>query len=104
MVQGVREMCDVCETNLFNYHWACGRCGFVVCVDCYHDRQNDLIRTWPNAQHTDDHNFNSNGGDSSDSGADGKAHKHSLDLNKYEQKDKYCWLLCTNRTITMINV
>lgn len=35
VVQGVREMCDVCETTLFNYHWTCGKCGFVVCIDCY---------------------------------------------------------------------
>ena len=35
VVQGVREMCDVCETTLFNYHWACNKCGFVVCLDCY---------------------------------------------------------------------
>lgn len=35
VVQGVREMCDVCETTLFNFHWACGKCGFVVCIDCY---------------------------------------------------------------------
>jgi len=35
VIQGVREMCDVCETTLFNYHWACGKCGFVVCIDCY---------------------------------------------------------------------
>ena len=37
MVQGVREMCDACETNLFNFHWSCGRCGFVVCAGCYSD-------------------------------------------------------------------
>lgn len=35
VVQGVREMCDVCETTLFNFHWACRKCGFVVCLDCY---------------------------------------------------------------------
>lgn len=40
VVQGVREMCDVCETTLFNYHWACGKCGFVVCIDCYKVRIN----------------------------------------------------------------
>ena len=34
-VKGVREMCDVCKTTLFNYHWICGRCGFYVCLDCY---------------------------------------------------------------------
>ena len=32
---GVREMCDVCDTTLFNMHWVCHKCGFVVCLDCY---------------------------------------------------------------------
>jgi len=31
---GVREMCDVCLTTIFNYHWACAKCGFGVCIDC----------------------------------------------------------------------
>ena len=39
VVQGVREMCDVCETTLFNFHWACGKCGYVVCIDCYKARK-----------------------------------------------------------------
>ena len=34
-VQGVREMCDVCATTIFNVHWVCHRCGFGVCLDCY---------------------------------------------------------------------
>lgn len=34
-VDDVREMCDVCNTTLFNYHWTCGECCFVVCIDCY---------------------------------------------------------------------
>ena len=38
VVQGVREMCDSCEATLFNNHWACGKCGFVVCIDCYRTR------------------------------------------------------------------
>lgn len=38
-VQGVREMCDVCSTTLFNYHWVCSTCGFVVCIDCYKGRK-----------------------------------------------------------------
>ena len=37
-VQGVREMCDVCDTTLFNIHWVCRKCGFVVCIDCYRMR------------------------------------------------------------------
>ncbi|KAI4459227.1 jmjc domain-containing histone demethylation protein [Holotrichia oblita] len=46
VVQGVREMCDVCETTLFNFHWACGKCGFVVCLDCYKGRKNKSIKIW----------------------------------------------------------
>ncbi|XP_044259343.1 lysine-specific demethylase 3A [Tribolium madens] len=46
VVQGVREMCDVCETTLFNFHWACGKCGFVVCLDCYKSRKNGSIKVW----------------------------------------------------------
>jgi len=37
-VQGVREMCDVCDTTLFNIHWVCRKCGFVVCIDCFRMR------------------------------------------------------------------
>ncbi|XP_022919363.2 probable JmjC domain-containing histone demethylation protein 2C isoform X1 [Onthophagus taurus] len=46
VVQGVREMCDVCETTLFNIHWTCGKCGFVVCLDCYKGRKNKTIKIW----------------------------------------------------------
>ncbi|XP_036140897.1 lysine-specific demethylase 3A isoform X2 [Monomorium pharaonis] len=46
VIQGVREMCDVCETTLFNYHWACGKCGFVVCIDCYKGRKNGTVKIW----------------------------------------------------------
>lgn len=46
VVQGVREMCDVCETTLFNFHWACGKCGFVVCLDCYKGRKNGNVKIW----------------------------------------------------------
>ncbi|XP_065222139.1 lysine-specific demethylase 3B-like isoform X6 [Planococcus citri] len=46
VVQGVREMCDVCETTLFNFHWACSKCGFVVCIDCYKGRKNGTIKIW----------------------------------------------------------
>ncbi|OXU20831.1 hypothetical protein TSAR_013383, partial [Trichomalopsis sarcophagae] len=39
VVKGIREMCDLCDTTLFNYHWTCGKCGFVVCIDCYEARK-----------------------------------------------------------------
>ncbi|XP_043914006.1 lysine-specific demethylase 3B-like [Protopterus annectens] len=39
-VRGVRELCDVCETTLFNIHWVCRKCGFCVCLDCFRLRKN----------------------------------------------------------------
>ena len=43
-VKGVREMCDVCKTTLFNHHWICGRCGLFVCLDCYRFRKSGQIK------------------------------------------------------------
>ena len=34
-VEGIREMCDSCNTTMFNVHWTCSRCGHAVCIDCY---------------------------------------------------------------------
>ena len=36
-VHGVREVCDVCYTTLFSYHYVCYQCGFAICPDCYSD-------------------------------------------------------------------
>jgi lysine-specific demethylase 3 len=36
-------MCDACDATLFNHHWACGKCGFVVCLDCYKRRKNEEV-------------------------------------------------------------
>ena len=43
-VKGVREMCDVCRTTIFNYHWICGVCGMFVCLDCYQFRRGGLVK------------------------------------------------------------
>ncbi|XP_054160063.1 lysine-specific demethylase 3A-like [Oppia nitens] len=34
-VKGIRELCDICETTIFNTHYVCPNCGLAVCVDCY---------------------------------------------------------------------
>lgn len=45
VVQGIREICDVCDTTLFNFHWTCDKCGFGVCIDCFKDRkENRTVR------------------------------------------------------------
>ncbi|XP_031620510.1 lysine-specific demethylase 3A isoform X2 [Contarinia nasturtii] len=69
VVQGVREMCDVCETSLFNYHWACSKCGFVVCIDCYKARKYGEKKVWNN------------------------------EWNNGCDRDEFQWLVCTNRAI-----
>ncbi|XP_058174131.1 lysine-specific demethylase 3B [Anopheles ziemanni] len=52
-VQGIREMCDVCQTTLFNHHWVCSTCGFVVCIDCYKCRKRGIVTTEPNTKDKD---------------------------------------------------
>ena len=64
-VQGVREMCDICKTTLFNYHWICGTCGLFVCLDCYQTRRGGLVKDasdlgtddykWPYCNNRDQH-------------------------------------------------
>ena len=51
-VKGVREMCDVCATTLFNYHWTCGRCGVFACLDCYKFRHGGLVKDQPPADNS----------------------------------------------------
>ena len=72
--QGVSETCDVCETVLFSLHWACRRCGFAACLDCYISRKN-----------------------SETTEADAKTNKNS-NVRDEDAKDKFSWLLCTNKS------
>lgn len=62
-------MCDVCEATLFNKHWACGKCGFVVCIDCYRARVN---------------------------GQGSQTNLNELESNSAKDKDDYAWLFCNN--------
>jgi len=79
VVQGVSESCDVCDATLFNLHWACPRCGFVVCLECYVSRKKN--------SHTNLLNGETKSDTSSSSSSATK-----------DDKDKYFWLLCTNKS------
>ncbi|XP_061186493.1 lysine-specific demethylase 3A-like isoform X2 [Saccostrea echinata] len=70
-VTGVREMCDVCDTTLFNMHWVCHKCGFVVCLDCYKVRLRALQQ---------------------DSGDEGE---ESDPYNAAQQEEQRDWLTCS---------
>jgi lysine-specific demethylase 3 len=35
LIEGTRETCDLCKTYIFNGHFACRKCGFSVCLDCF---------------------------------------------------------------------
>merc|ERR1740128_144960 len=55
-VRGVREMCDICKTTIFNYHWMCSTCGLFVCLDCYQNRRSGLVKDVADKT-TDDYNW-----------------------------------------------
>lgn len=40
LIEGVLEICDLCSTTLFNYHFICTRCGFSLCIDCVNESAN----------------------------------------------------------------
>lgn len=31
---GWREVCDECLTTLFNFHYMCKECGYMICIEC----------------------------------------------------------------------
>ncbi len=41
-----RDMCDGCNTSIFNGHMACLECGFSVCYECYESREQQERRCW----------------------------------------------------------
>lgn len=43
----VREICDICDTSVFNFHWTCTHCGTCVCLDCHKERSKGIVRWKP---------------------------------------------------------
>lgn len=80
VVAGVREMCDICETTLFNIHWVCSECGFVVCIDCYRTRkskeQESIVA------------------DEKSASSDGTS---VVEKGTSRDRDRYNWLLCNSK-------
>ena len=81
VVAGVREMCDVCDTTLFNIHWVCSDCGFVVCIDCYKSRLDEEST------------------ENSKDGCKSNESSPSSDRGSPKDRDKFNWLLCNSKQI-----
>ena len=48
-VAGVREMCDSCDTTVFNLHFTCRICGFAICCDCYNYQESCMSSSSPSS-------------------------------------------------------
>lgn len=83
VVAGVREMCDVCDTTLFNIHWVCSDCGFVVCIDCYKSRLDE--------EEKEKDALNKSGS------TDTSSPSTTPERPAAKDRDKYNWLLCNSR-------
>ena len=100
VVQGVREMCDVCETTLFNVHWTCLECGFCVCIECYVGRLN-IDGSPNNAALPSNESLYSCGSSplSSTSNIDilsSFSNNANTNNEQSNERDAYNWLLCKN--------
>lgn len=54
----VREICDVCDTSVFNFHWTCVHCGTSVCINCYREREDGTSRGKPKTKADKDNRDN----------------------------------------------
>lgn len=44
LIDGVLEICDLCATTLFNYHFICTRCGLSLCTDCVNESSDNEFK------------------------------------------------------------
>lgn len=56
-IDRVLEICDLCSTTLFNYHFICTKCGLSLCVDCEDERNPHLEETHCTVKDNDKHTF-----------------------------------------------
>jgi hypothetical protein len=42
-LSGTNETCDSCKTYIFNLHYMCESCGYMVCLQCYDKRMQRKI-------------------------------------------------------------
>lgn len=43
IASGVIEICDLCSTTLFNFHFICTRCGLSLCIDCVKESEDNTF-------------------------------------------------------------
>jgi hypothetical protein len=45
MIPQTRELCDQCDTTIFNGHFFCESCGYSVCMNCFELRNDKKMLT-----------------------------------------------------------
>jgi [histone H3]-dimethyl-L-lysine9 demethylase len=56
-IDRVLEICDLCSTTLFNYHFICIKCGLSLCVDCDNEKNKSLSETKCTVKDDRDHDY-----------------------------------------------
>jgi [histone H3]-dimethyl-L-lysine9 demethylase len=56
LIDGVLEICDLCSTTLFNYHFICTKCGLSLCVECVNEK-NELLFKAPCSIKEHEHSY-----------------------------------------------
>lgn len=97
VVNGFRELCDVCATTLFNYHYVCEQCGFVVCLDCHQERAKLMNNIQTNHKVKDNQN---QALDSASNMSLDEPHPETADQNtpstpKKSKRDSCGWAFCS---------
>ncbi|KAL7030679.1 hypothetical protein ACKWTF_006747 [Chironomus riparius] len=57
LIDGVLEMCDLCNTTLFNFHLICTSCGLTLCIDCANEENPNLADTVC-SKNKEEHSYN----------------------------------------------
>lgn len=56
-IDRVLELCDLCSTTLFNYHFICIKCGLSLCVDCVNEENKHLFSKQCTVKDARDHTY-----------------------------------------------
>lgn len=57
LIDGVLELCDLCNTTLFNFHLICTSCGLTLCIECANEQNPSLANKKCSIKDKEEHNY-----------------------------------------------